>query len=267
MEKQVKPDSSVPAEGEKNISRREMLQTVAIGSAATIGAGMLGAVLSGSDANAEEKKTDVKIDLSPAFAGLHQPRPLTFAPGKLKGLSEKLITSHHENNYGGAVKNLNKVETELAQVTKDTPGFVAAGLAQSALTYRNSMVLHEFYFGNLGGNGKAQGKIEKALSETYGSYSRWEVLFRQIANGLGGGSGWVTLSYDFHTKRPVTSWSGHHTQVGAFSTPLLVMDMYEHSYQMDYGAAAAKYVDAFFQNINWEEVEKRFEAAGKVRLL
>lgn len=261
-----KSESDPSSEGQNGLSRREVLQTVALGSVATLGAGMLGTFLTGSNAFGDEKKTEPKGDSSPAFAGLHRLKPLSFAPGKLKGLSEKLIISHHENNYGGAVKNLNKVEVELALVTQDTPGFVAAGLAQSALTYRNSMVLHEFYFGNLGGNGKAQGKIEKALSETYGSFSSWEILFRQIANGLGGGSGWVTLSYDFHAKRPVTSWSGHHTQVGAFSTPLLVMDMYEHSYQMDYGAAAAKYVDAFFQNIDWEEVEKRFEAAGKVSL-
>ncbi len=266
METQVRAESTNPTENQNGMNRREMLHTVALGSAATLGAGMLGTILTGANAFGDEKKAEAKGDSAPAFAGLHQLKPLSFAPGKLKGLSEKLITSHHENNYGGAVKNLNKVEAELALVTKDTPGFVAAGLAQSALTYRNSMVLHEFYFGNLGGNGKAQGKVEKALSEAYGSYSRWEVLFRQIANGLGGGSGWVILSYDFHTKRPVTTWSGHHTQVGAFSTPLLVMDMYEHSYQMDYGAAVEKYVDAFFQNVDWEEVEKRFELAGKVRL-
>lgn len=245
-----------------NLSRREMLHLSALGSAAALGTGLLGSLVTSSTAAADEKASPAA-----AFAGAHQAKPLTFSPGKLKGLSEKLILSHHENNYGGAVKNLNKVEKELAQVTKDTPGFVASGLAQSALTFRNSMILHEFYFGNLGGNGKPQGKIEKKLSELYGSFGRWEELFRQIGAGLGGGSGWVILSYDLRDQRPVTHWSGHHTQVGAFSIPLLVMDMYEHAYQMDYGAAAAKYVDAFFQNLNWEEVEKRFESAQKIRLL
>jgi Fe-Mn family superoxide dismutase len=74
------------------------------------------------------------------------------------------------------------------------------------------------------------------------------------------------LSYDFRDQQLVTQWSGHHTQVGAFAMPLLVMDMYEHAYQMDFGASAAKYIDAFFKNLNWEEVERRFEVAQKVRL-
>ncbi len=89
--------------------------------------------------------------------------PLPFDPAKLKGLSEKLLRSHHENNYGGAVKNLNKVEEELARVTKDTPGFVVGGLKERELTFNNSMVLHELYFGNLGGDGKAGSAVQAAI--------------------------------------------------------------------------------------------------------
>jgi Fe-Mn family superoxide dismutase len=244
------------------LNRREMLHLSALGGAAALGGGLIGPLVSSPLAHAADEKKDVP----PAFAGRNQMKPLPIDPKKLKGLSEKLITSHYENNYGGAVKNLNKVEQQLAQTTKDTPGFVAAGLGQSALTFRNSMILHEFYFGNLGGNGKPQGGISKKLSETYGSLGRWEELFRQIGAGLAGGSGWVILSYDFRDQSVATQWSGNHTQVGAFSMPLLVMDMYEHAYQMDYGAAAAKYIDAFFQNVNWEEVEKRWETAQKARL-
>jgi Fe-Mn family superoxide dismutase len=148
------------------LNRREMLRRSAAASgAALIGSGFLEAFLSPSSIAWAE---DVKP--TRAFPAEHQIKPLPFAPSKLKGLSEKLITSHHENNYGGAVKNLNKAEKEMAQITKDTPGFAAAGLGQSALTFRNSMILHELYFGNLGGNGKAQGKIEKGLSEAYGSF-------------------------------------------------------------------------------------------------
>lgn len=244
---------------ESLMSRRDLLQTITLGGATALGATALGSIIT-STAVAEDKKGP-----PPAFSGNYQLKPLPFSAGKLKGLSEKLIVSHHENNYGGAIKNLNKVERELALVNKDTPGFVTAGLAQSALTFRNSMILHEFYFGNLGGDGKPQGKIAKELSALYGSVGNWETFFRQIGSGLGGGSGWVILSYDFRDHRLVTHWSGHHTQVGAFSMPILVMDMYEHSYQMDYGTAAAKYIDAFFQNINWEEVENRFELASKMK--
>jgi len=87
--------------------------------------------------------------------------------------------------------------------------------------------------------------------------------FRATGASLGGGSGWVILAYNFQTGQPHTYWSGHHTQAVAFGQPLLVMDMYEHSYQMDYGAAAARYIDAFFQNIHWQEVNARLECAQK----
>src|SRR2546429_6590336 len=105
-----------------------------------------------------------------ALAGKHQIRPLPFQPARLKGLSEKLIVSHHENNYGGAVKNLNRTEEELARITKDTPPLVVAALKERELTFANSATLHELYFGNLGGDGKASGGIEGAVSKAYGSF-------------------------------------------------------------------------------------------------
>ena len=202
-----------------------------------------------------------------ALAGTHNVVPLPFKPTALNGISEKLIVSHHDNNYAGAVKNLNKAEQELSRINADTPPFVVAGLRQSELTFRNSKTLHEAYFGNLGGDGKRSGSIEKALSEAYGASSRWEEHFRATGAGLGGGSGWVILSLELDGGALRTAWSGNHTQVLATSVPLLVMDMYEHAYQMDFGAAAAKYIDTFFVNIRWDEVNHRYEralAAAKV---
>ena len=196
-------------------------------------------------------------------AGKHPIAPLPFDPGKLKGLSEKLLRSHHENNYGGAVKNLNKVEEELARITKDTPAFLVGGLKERELVFNNSMVLHELYFANLGGDGKPGGTIQSALSLAFGSVARWEELFRLTGMSLAGGSGWVLLDYNFQSRQLRTHWSGNHSQSAASSQPLLVMDMYEHSYQMDYGAAAAKYIDAFFQNVQWDEVQRRLERAEK----
>ncbi len=187
--------------------------------------------------------------------------PLPFQPTALNGISERMIVSHHDNNYAGAVKNLNKVELELAQITSDTPPFVVAGLRQSELTFRNSKTLHEAYFGNLGGNGKRSGAIDKALTEAYGTAARWEEHFRATGNGLGGGSGWTLLELELATGDLRTCWSGNHTQTLSTAVPLLVLDMYEHAYQMDFGAAAAKYIDAFFANINWDEVNKRLERA------
>jgi len=198
------------------------------------------------------------------LAGKHQIRPLPFQSARLKGLSERLIVSHHENNYGGAVRNLNRTEQELARVTKDTPPLVVAALKERELTFANSATLHELYFGNLGGDGRPAGAIEKAVGGAYGSFGRWEELFRLTGMGLAGGSGWAILTYDFQRNDVRTFWSGSHTQACAFGQPLLVLDMYEHSYALDYGAAAAKYVDAFFQNVNWEEVDRRLERAEKM---
>ena len=190
--------------------------------------------------------------------------PLPFDAKKLRGISERMIVSHWENNYGSAVKNLNKVEDELGRVTKDTPGFVVTGLRERELNFTNSLILHEHYFGNLGGDGKPGGAVQTALAEAFGSLARWEELFRATGASLGGGSGWTVVDWNLHRGAPRIYWSGNHTQALACGTPLLVMDMFEHAYQMDYGAAAAKYIDAFFQNIDWQEVNRRFERAAKL---
>lgn len=207
--------------------------------------------------------TPAPAPLAPAAPGKHEARPLPFDAAKLRGISEKLIVSHHDNNYVGAVKNLNRVEEELARVTKDTPPFVVGGLQDRALTFRNSATLHELYFGNLGGDGKPGGAIDGALAGTWGTSARWEELFRQSALALAGGSGWVVLAHDLHRDALVIGGSGGHPQAVALGAPLLVLDMYEHSYQMDYGAAAAKYVDAFFANIAWSVVDARFGRARR----
>jgi Fe-Mn family superoxide dismutase len=199
-----------------------------------------------------------------ALAGNHTPVPLPFAPGALQGISEALIRSHHENNYGGAVKNLNRVEQELARIGADTPPLLVAALRERELTFRNSKTLHEAYFANLGGDGKRSGAIESALAEAYGSSARWEEHMRATGMGLGGGSGWALVVLELDTGALRTVASGHHTQVLATSVPLLVLDMYEHSYQMDFGAAAARYIDAFFANVHWDEVDRRLERARRM---
>jgi Fe-Mn family superoxide dismutase len=200
---------------------------------------------------------------APIKVGSHEVAPLPFDPTKLRGLSEKLLVSHHDNNYAGAVKNLNKVEAELANAAKDTAPFVLAGLKERELTFRNSATLHELYFANLGGDGKLAGGIAEATGAAFGTAARFEALFHATAMGLAGGSGWVVLGYDLHRDGLALGWSGGHTQNLAACLPLLVLDMYEHSYHLDYGAAAAKYVDAFFANIHGDEVNRRLAAARK----
>jgi superoxide dismutase, Fe-Mn family len=237
------------------ITRREMLGAVAVSSSAAM---LLGAGLATAQPKGAARTTAVLVP------GQHTPTPLPFDPKRLRGISERLITSHWENNYGAAVKNLNKVEEEIARVTKDSPGFLVSGLKERELLFTNSLILHELYFENIGGVGAPGGAVQTALSEAYGGMARWEELFRATGLSLGGGSGWAVLDWNLHAGTPRIYWAGNHTQALAFGAPLLVMDMYEHAYQMDYGAAAAKYVDAFFQTIDWQEVNRRFEIATKL---
>jgi Fe-Mn family superoxide dismutase len=194
-------------------------------------------------------------------------RPLPFNPAKLNGISEKLVLSHHQNNYGGAVKNLNAVRAQLAQTGKEAPAFLVGGLRAKELAFGNSVTLHEAYFENLGGSGKADGSVRKALDAAWGSFDAWEAAFRATATSLAGGSGWVILDLHVPTGEMRISWAGDHTQTLAAGYPLLVMDMYEHAYQMDYGAAAAKYIDSFFTNLQWDEVNRRYERGQKLRSL
>jgi Fe-Mn family superoxide dismutase len=198
-----------------------------------------------------------------AFQSSETLRPLPFDPTKVPGLSEKLLRSHWENNYGGAVKALAVVKKRLWQAMgdKDLPPYIYNDLKREHLIRTGSVVLHEHYFDNLGGGGKAGAKEREKIAQAFGSFDTWEGEFRRIGAGLGGGSGWVVLGFNEHTRQLENYWMADHASAPAATRPILVMDMYEHAYQMDYGAAAAKYIDAFFQNIQWEKVAQRLEAA------
>ena len=194
-----------------------------------------------------------------AFEYQHLPLPLPFDAAKLNGLSERLIQSHWQNNYGGAVKALNAVRSRLTRALGDesTPPYLYNGLKREQLVRTGSVILHELYFGNLGGDGKAPGDLRARIGSAFGTFDAWESEFRQIGQGLGGGSGWVVLGYNTHLKILENYWMADHSTHAAGTRPILVMDMYEHAYQMDYGAAAAKYIDAFFANIQWDVVASR----------
>lgn len=194
-----------------------------------------------------------------AFEYQHAPAPLPFDPKRLPGLSEKLLQSHWENNYGGSVRALNVVRNRLQKALSDadTPPYIYNDLKREQLMRTGSVVLHELYFGNLGGDGKADAQLRTRIAQSFGTFDAWEAEFRKIALGLGGGSGWVVLGYNTQLKLLENYWMADHATAPTFTTPLLVLDMYEHAYHMDYGAAAAKYVDAFFNNLEWDEVAAR----------
>ena len=186
-------------------------------------------------------------------------KPLTCDPARLAGLSEKLIVSHYENNYGGAVKRLNAISAQLGGLDMaSVPGFVLNGLKREELIAANSVILHEVYFDSLGASGRSGGDLDAALARDFGSVERWTAEFMAMGKALAGGSGWVLLSWSPRLGRLVNQWAPDHTHTLADGAPLLALDMYEHSYHMDFGAKAAAYVDAFIENINWTNVVARF---------
>ena len=205
-------------------------------------------------------------DNAPAFAGKHEPKPLAFDPAKLRGLSEKLITSHWQNNYIGSVKALNMIETRLAAALQDAdfPALVYGGLKREELHRTGSVILHEEYFDSLGGDGKSGGQVSDAIKTAFGSFDRWQAEYKRTAMSLAGGSGWCVLVFNLNTKSLHNHWAWDHMHSAVAGVPLLPLDMYEHSYHMDYGTAAAKYVDAFLDNVNWEMVDRRYARALKM---
>ena len=190
----------------------------------------------------------------------YEMKTLSCNPAKLKGLSEKLIASHYENNYGGAVKRLNAITAQLESLDFATaPVFVINGLKREELIASNSMILHELYFGSLGAESQPNGDLRDALIRDLGSLERWQTQFVAMGKALGGGSGWVLVTYSPRDKKLVNQWAADHTCCLAGASLLLALDMYEHSYHMDYGAKAAAYVDAFMNNINWENVSALYQ--------
>lgn len=224
--------------------------------------GLLGTAAAGTMIPGPAGAATQTIDVRSSLTGGREPKALAFDPAKLAGLSEKLLRSHWENNYIGSVRALNMIADRLVAAMRDPefPAVVYGGLKREELHRVGSVVLHEHYFGNLGGDGKAAGSILGAIKSAYGTYDAWEAEFRRTAMSLAGGSGWCVLTYNLYTHELRNQWAWDHMHGAITGVPLLVLDMYEHSYHMDYGAAAGKYVDAFMKNVQWEEVDRRFAA-------
>jgi Fe-Mn family superoxide dismutase len=196
----------------------------------------------------------------------YQIKQIYCRPWLLNGLSVKLIESHYENNYGGAMRRLNAITEQLEKLDfAKTPGYVLNGLKREELVALNSTLLHELYFASMGGDGnKPTAALTEALARDFGSVDRWRSEFIAMGNALAGGSGWVILVYVPRDGRLMNQYASEHSQSIASGVPILALDMYEHAYHIDFGANARAYVDAFMRNIDWLAVEGRYEDALKV---
>ncbi len=199
----------------------------------------------------------------PAAAGGFNPQPLPFDPKAVAGLSEKLLVSHHDNNYVGAVKRLGVIRAEFGKLDPTSAqGFLVNGLKREELLAWNSMILHEVYFAGLGAAAAPSTGLAQAVERDFGSHDRWAAEFSGMGKALGGGSGWVILAYSPHDRRLVNTWAADHTMNLAGGAPLLALDMYEHAYHMDYGAKAAAYVDAVMKVLSWRHANEAFRRAS-----
>lgn len=177
----------------------------------------------------------------------------------IEGFSETLLKNHF-TLYQGYVTNTNKVLDTLDQMAKDgkaaSPEF--AELKRRLGWEFNGMRLHEYYFENLGGKGgiDKNGAVAKKMSQSFGSVDAWEKDFR--ATGAMRGIGWAVLYQDTATGRLMNFWINEHDVAHPSGcTPLLIMDVFEHAFMIDYGLKRADYIEAFFKNINWAAVEAR----------
>jgi Fe-Mn family superoxide dismutase len=197
-------------------------------------------------------------------------RPLLLKPQWMNGLSERLLVSHYENNYGGALRRLNAIRARLASLDWErAPVFEINGLKREELIAVGSVVLHEIYFDALGGHGdnpptglmEVPDDLAGALDRDFGSIAAWHAEFTAMAKAQGGGSGWTILTWSDRLGRLVNQWAADHTHGLPGGTPILALDMYEHAYHLDFGANAAAYVDQIMANLNWERIGARYRLA------
>ena len=196
----------------------------------------------------------------------YQLAPLYCRPWTLNGISARLIESHYENNYGAALNRLNVISEDIEQLDPGkTTDQALVRLKRDQIAALNSTLLHELYFASLGGDGRVvPDAVASAIAKDFGSVDRWRREFVSMANGLAGGSGWVLLSFVPRDGRLINQIVSEHDQNVAGSVPILVLDMYEHAYHLEFGANAGAYVAAFMRNIDWAAVALRYTDAIKV---
>ena len=189
--------------------------------------------------------------------------PLYCRPWTLNGMTPRLIESHYENNYGGALRRLNALTADIAALDPATaPQGSLTRLKRDHAMLLNSTLLHELYFASLGGDGRTVPEpLSAAMVRDFGSIDRWRQEFIAMAQGLGGGSGWVLLSYVPRDRSLINHIGSDHTQSIAGAVPILALDMYEHAYHLDFGANAPAYIATFMRNIDWNAVQGRYQDA------
>jgi superoxide dismutase, Fe-Mn family len=205
----------------------------------------------------------------------HTIAPIACKPWSLNGLSEQLIVSHYEQHYGPAVRSLNAIRDELAVLDFEAaPAHRIRALKREELAAVGSVYLHELYFNSLGGDGatlftgsgpgsRVDAPVIAALERDFGSLVGWRRQFTALASAMSHGSGWAVLVYSRRDGHLHNQLAVDHAPVMIDAVPLLALDVFEHAYQLDFGANVSAYIDAFMRNIDWAAAGNRLmEASG-----
>ena len=183
---------------------------------------------------------------------------------ELKGISQKTMDNHYGKLYQGYVKKWQEVSEKLKTADRSTANAVFSDLRELKVEesfVSNAIILHEAYFDILGGDGMVQGEIIESIKKDFDSFEKWSEDFKALCMCS---RGWVVLGYDFNDGKMKNFLLDAHNLYGVWgAVPVLVMDMYEHAYFIDFGADKKSYIETFFQNLNWKAINKKFQKIAR----
>jgi Fe-Mn family superoxide dismutase len=194
----------------------------------------------------------------------YEAKDFSFFFRKLDGLSEELLSNHH-HLYEGYIKKVNEILNDLKYVdkTKANHNFSEErGLLIELSHNLNGVILHELYFSNLTEEiSQPEQEFVTAIERDFGSLSNYVEDVKSAAKCA---RGWAITAYNYRDgKIRNFAIDGHNIHVPVFVRPLLILDVWEHAYTLDYGTDKPAYINAFFDNVNWKVISDRFEAALK----
>lgn len=178
----------------------------------------------------------------------------------IQGLTEKQLKEHHDVLYAGYVKKINEIREKVKKVNLDEANATFSDIRELKLeeTFAlNGVVLHQAYFENIGVQNKPLGKILQLLNEDFGSFENWQKEFTAL--GIAS-RGWVVLAFDWNDRKLHNYLCDAHNQGGVWgASPILILDVYEHAYFLDYGTARKNYIETFMKFVDWTVVEERIK--------
>ena len=201
----------------------------------------------------------------------YEPKPLPFTT-PLTGISDKTLAIHHDKLYVGYVNKMKEIGQKLQEMRETGVGLDKANQSYSDLralrsgeTFAtNGVYLHEYYFNMLGGDGVASGPLVMEIEDKYESLDKFMAFFSATAMAV---RGWVVLAWDMQLGRLKIYGCDSHDQGGVWGcVPLIVLDVYEHAYFIDYGSDRVAYIADFWKNMDWTAANTLFEKVRSINL-